>query len=59
MIRFVAEALADEFSFDERPALRSHSEQAEALGVFQAACAAAESVRPYVTVWGRVSWIRQ
>jgi glutathione S-transferase len=37
MARFVGEALADEFSFDHRPALKAHSERAEALGVFQAA----------------------
>ncbi len=37
MTRFIAEALADEFDFDDRPAIRAHSERAEALGVFQAA----------------------
>jgi glutathione S-transferase len=37
MARFVGEAMGDEFSFDARPALRAHSERAEALGVFQAA----------------------
>ena len=37
MTRFIAEALADEFGFDARPALKAHSERAEALGVFQAA----------------------
>jgi glutathione S-transferase len=37
MSRFVREALPDEFSFDARPALRAHSERAEALDVFQAA----------------------
>ena len=35
------------------------SVQARNFSTIHAACAAGESVRPYVTVWGRVSWIRQ
>jgi glutathione S-transferase len=37
LLRFVAEALADEFDVDARPALAAHSARAEALPVFQAA----------------------
>jgi glutathione S-transferase len=35
MLRFVAEALPDEVDLRSRPALKAHSERAEALAVFQ------------------------
>jgi glutathione S-transferase len=37
MLRFVSEALADEFDLAARPALKAHAARAEALPVFQAA----------------------
>ena len=42
MLRFVAEALADEFDLASRPALKAHSARAEALPVFQ------EASQPFV-----------
>jgi glutathione S-transferase len=42
MLRFVSEALADEFDLSTRPSLKAHSAQAEALPVFQ------EASQPFV-----------